>query len=169
MENIDFATLFQGIGTMMASGWFLASARIFLVLLGLLLIYLGWKGVLEPMVMIPMGLGMVAINCGTLIMPDGTLGNLFLDPMLSDTDDLMNTMQIDFLQPVYTLTFSNGLIACFVFMGIGTLLYNETVRLAKERGADTLMLTVWAFNENALRFYKDLGMTERNINMEMKL
>ena len=55
-------------------------------------------------------------------MPDGTLGNLFLDPMLSDTDDLMNTMQIDFLQPVYTLTFSNGLIACFVFMGIGTLL-----------------------------------------------
>jgi oxaloacetate decarboxylase beta subunit len=34
----------------------------------------------------------------------------------------MNMMQIDFLQPVYTLTFSNGLIACFVFMGIGTLL-----------------------------------------------
>ena len=62
MENIDFATLFQGIGTMMASGWFLASARIFLVLLGLLLIYLGWKGVLEPMVMIPMGLGMVAME-----------------------------------------------------------------------------------------------------------
>ena len=122
MENIDFATLFQGIGTMMASGWVLASARVFLALLGLLLIYLGWKGILEPMVMIPMGLGMVAINCGTLIMPDGTLGNLFLDPMLSDTDQLMNTMQIDFLQPVYTLTFSNGLIACFVFMGIGTLL-----------------------------------------------
>ena len=29
MENIDFTTLFQGIGTMMASGWLLASARIF--------------------------------------------------------------------------------------------------------------------------------------------
>lgn len=54
-------------------------------------------------------------------------------------------------------------------IGIGTLLYNEIVRLAKERGADTLMLTVWAFNENALRFYKHLGMTERNINMEMRL
>ncbi len=122
MENIDFGILFQGIGTMIESGWFLAGARIFLILLGFLLIYLGWKGVLEPMVMIPMGLGMIAINCGTLIMPDGGLGNLFLDPMLSDTDALMNTMQIDFLQPVYTLTFSNGLIACFVFMGIGTLL-----------------------------------------------
>ena len=50
-------------------------------------------------------------------MPDGSLGNLFLDPMLTDTDELMNVMQIDFLQPIYTLTFSNGLIACFVFMG----------------------------------------------------
>ena len=71
---------------MMASGWVLASARVFLALLGLLLIYLGWKGILEPMVMIPMGLGMVAINCGTLIMPDGTLGNLFLDPYLKASD-----------------------------------------------------------------------------------
>ena len=33
MENIDFATLFQGIGTMMESGWLLASARVFLVLI----------------------------------------------------------------------------------------------------------------------------------------
>lgn len=122
MEGIDFFNLFQGFGTMVAGGWIMAVARIFLVALGGLLVYLGWKGVLEPMVMIPMGLGMVAINCGTLIMPGGGLGNLFLDPMLSDTNDLMNYMQINFLQPVYTLTFSNGLIACFVFMGIGTLL-----------------------------------------------
>lgn len=122
MENIDFFSLFQGLETMAAGGWFLAAARIGLVVLGFLLIYLGWKGVLEPMIMIPMGLGMIAINCGTLIMPDGSLGNLFLDPMVSDTDELMNVMQIDFLQPVYTLTFSNGLIACLVFMGIGTLL-----------------------------------------------
>ena len=92
---------------MAAGGWILAAARLFLIFLGFLLVYLGWKGILEPMVMIPMGLGMIAINCGTLFMPDGVLGNLFLDPMLSDTDDLMNMMQIDFLQPVYTLTFSN--------------------------------------------------------------
>ena len=122
MENIDFLTLFQGFGPMMALFFLFAVARISLVLLGILLVYLGWKGVLEPMVMIPMGIGMVAINCGTLFMPGGGLSNLFLDPMLSDTDELMNMMQIDFLQPVYTLTFSNGLIACFVFMGIGTLL-----------------------------------------------
>ncbi len=122
MENLDFFTLFQGFGTMAAGGWVIGVTRVGLILLGFLLVYLGWKGVLEPMVMIPMGIGMVAINCGTLIMPGGNLGNLFLDPMLSKTDDLMNVMQIDFLQPVYTLTFSNGLIACFVFMGIGVLL-----------------------------------------------
>ena len=44
--------------------------------------------------------GMVAINCGTLFMPDGTLGNLFLDPMLSDTDDLMKMCIRDSLNAV---------------------------------------------------------------------
>ena len=29
MENIDFATLFQGIGTMMESGWLLAFSPVF--------------------------------------------------------------------------------------------------------------------------------------------
>ena len=29
MENIDFGILFQGIGTMIESGWFLACARVF--------------------------------------------------------------------------------------------------------------------------------------------
>ena len=37
MENIDFMSLFQGVGTMMESGWLLASARVFLVALGFLL------------------------------------------------------------------------------------------------------------------------------------
>jgi len=72
--------------------------------------------------MIPMGLGMAAVNAGVLIMPGGVQGNLFLDPMVTDTDQLMNILQIDFLQPVYTFMFSNGLIACLIFMGIGTML-----------------------------------------------
>jgi len=33
----------------------------------------------------------------------------------------MYYLQIDFLQPIYTFTFSNGLIACLVFMGIGAI------------------------------------------------
>jgi len=88
----------------------------------MLLVYLGKKGVLEPLLMIPMGLGMAAINAGILFMPNGAQGNLFVDPMITDPNQLMDVLQIDWLQPIYTFTFSNGLIACFVFMGIGVLL-----------------------------------------------
>ncbi len=49
-------------------------------------------------------------------------GTLFVAPLASNTDALVNILQIDWLQPIYTFMFSNGLIACFVFMGIGTLL-----------------------------------------------
>ena len=45
MENIDFYSLFQGVGTMVASGWFLATVRVVLIMLGFLLIYLGTKRV----------------------------------------------------------------------------------------------------------------------------
>ena len=50
------------------------------------------------------------------------VNNLFLDSTISNNDHLMTLMQIDWLQPVYTLTFSNGLIACLIFIGIGSLL-----------------------------------------------
>lgn len=96
--------------------------RIFLMLLGFLLIYLGSRNVLEPLLMIPMGLGMSSINAGVMFLDAGKMGTLFVDPLMSDVSDLVNIMQINWLQPVYTLTFSNGLIACFVFMGIGVLL-----------------------------------------------
>ena len=97
--------------------------RLFLIALGMLLIYLGYKGVLEGLLMIPMGLGMATVNAGVLFLEDGRQGNLFVDPLVHRrTDKLMGVLQINWLQPVYTLTFSNGLIACLVFMGIGALL-----------------------------------------------
>jgi oxaloacetate decarboxylase beta subunit len=92
------------------------------MLLGILLVYLGKKEILEPLLMIPMGLGMAAINAGCMFMPGGLQGNLFVDPLVTNIDELLNILQIDFLQPIYTFTFSNGLIACFIFMGIGVLL-----------------------------------------------
>ncbi|NOU18425.1 MAG: sodium ion-translocating decarboxylase subunit beta [Bacteroidales bacterium] len=122
MGNLDLSQLFQGISTLLTSEPIIIFSRIFLMLLGMLLVYLGKKGVLEPLLMIPMGLGMAAINAGIMFMPDGTQGNLFVDPMITNPDQLIDILQIDFLQPIYTFTFSNGLIACFVFMGIGVLL-----------------------------------------------
>jgi oxaloacetate decarboxylase beta subunit len=122
METNDLMKLFQGIATLLVSEPVIAYARIGLMLLGILLVYLGRKGVLEPLLMIPMGLGMATINAASMFMPDGTQGNLFVDPLVTDINKLLDILQIDFLQPIYTFTFSNGLIACFIFMGIGTML-----------------------------------------------
>lgn len=50
------------------------------------------------------------LDCaGVLFLENNQTGNLIINPLLSSTDDLMKYMQIDFLQPIYTLTFSNGL------------------------------------------------------------
>lgn len=122
METLNFLDLFQGIATLVASEPKIMFGRIFLILLGFVLIYLGTRNVLEPLLMVPMGLGMSAVNAGVMFLDAGKMGTLFVDPLLSDPADLINIMQIDWLQPIYTLTFSNGLIACFVFMGIGVLL-----------------------------------------------
>jgi len=122
MSTLEFGKMFQGVYTLLTSDPTIMYTRIFLMILGLLLVYLGKKGVLEPLLMIPMGLGMATINAATMIMPDGTHGNLFVDPLAVDIDKLLYLLQIDFLQPIYTFTFSNGLIACFIFMGIGSML-----------------------------------------------
>ncbi|MDP2916458.1 MAG: sodium ion-translocating decarboxylase subunit beta, partial [Dehalococcoidia bacterium] len=84
-------------------------------------LYLSFKGILEGLIMIPMGLAMIGVNAGTMVMEAGKFGNLFIDPLTSEPLALMNILQINFLQPIYTYTFSNGLIACLVFMGIGAI------------------------------------------------
>ena len=122
METLNLLDLFQGIATLMAAEPQIMIGRIFLMLLGFLLIYLGSRNVLEPLLMIPMGLGMSSINAGVMFLEGGKMGTLFVDPLMSDPTDLVNIMQVNWLQPIYTLTFSNGLIACLVFMGIGVLL-----------------------------------------------
>lgn len=118
---MDFLNLFQGLATLFIQEPKIAIARIVLMILGILLVYLGAKNTLEPLVMIPMGFGMAAVNAGVLFLSARNTGTIFIDPLLSDTNGLMNILQIDFLQPIYTFTFSNGLIACIVFMGIGVI------------------------------------------------
>ncbi|MBI5690874.1 MAG: sodium ion-translocating decarboxylase subunit beta [Verrucomicrobia bacterium] len=137
MTFSNFLDLFQGITTLIASQPAVLAARLGLMLLGIVLVYLGKKGVLEPLLMIPMGLGMAAVNAGVLFLDPTTAaavtesaatggpavpGTLFMAPLVQKTDNLMYVLQIDFLQPIYTFAFSNGLIACLVFMGIGVLL-----------------------------------------------
>lgn len=122
MSGHDVLSLFQGIQTLVEAPPLLMASRIGFMILGMVLVYLGKKGILEPLLMVPMGLGMSAVNAGVLVLADKKNGTLFLDPLVTNQEQLFNLMQIDFLQPIYTLMFSNGLIACFVFMGIGVLL-----------------------------------------------
>jgi len=118
-----FYKLFQGFSTLALSEPVIAFTRVGLILLGLLLVYLGRKGVLEPLLMIPMGLGMATINASIIFLPGTNVqGNLFVDPLVTDINQLLDILQINFLQPIYTYMFSNGLIACFIFMGIGAMI-----------------------------------------------
>ncbi|MDR0425471.1 MAG: sodium ion-translocating decarboxylase subunit beta [Clostridiales Family XIII bacterium] len=118
---MNLMTLFQGVGTLFYQEPNVVIARIALIILGIVLVYLGKKGTLEPLIMIPMGFGMSAVNAGVLFLSADKIGTLFMDPLVEQTDELMGILQIDFLQPVYTFAFSNGLIACLVFMGVGVL------------------------------------------------
>jgi sodium ion-translocating decarboxylase beta subunit len=144
MKMDIFYKLFQGFSTLLLSDPVISFTRIGLIILGVLLVYLGKKGILEPLLMIPMGLGMATINASIMFMPDGSQGNLFVDPLVTDINQLLNVLQIDFLQPIYTYMFSNGLIACFIFMGIGAMI-------------DISYILVRPFSSMTLALFAELG------------
>lgn len=53
--------------------------------------------------------------------------------------------------------------------GIGKKLYKQIVQLSKEKNIDNIELMVWGFNENAIKFYKNLGMNIKNLKFEHKI
>lgn len=116
----QIAQIFEGISTFGQMDIQTLTIRLALMAVGFLLVYLSGKSILDPMVLMPMGLAMILVNGATLTI-QGKLANLFLDPMLAKPEEVVNSMQILFLQPIYNLMFSNGLIACLVFMGIGVI------------------------------------------------
>ncbi len=118
---MDVLQLFQGIYTLFHAEPAIAITRIALILVGGVFIYLGYKGIFESLIMIPMGIAMIAVNAGTMFLNPTTMGNLFVDPLITDNNTLMNFLQINFLQVVFNFTFSNGLIPCLIFMGIGAI------------------------------------------------
>jgi len=118
----EFLSIFPGLYSFTQMEPEMALVRIALILIGFLLCYLGYKHILDPLLMIPMGAGIAMVNAGILIMPNtGELGTMFLDALVNSPAQHIDAFQIYFLQPVYALTFSNGLIACIVFIGIGSI------------------------------------------------
>ena len=121
---MSFWEFFEGLHTLFTQDFDTSLVRVLLILAGFLLIYLGYRQTLEPLLMIPMGIGIIAVNGGVLYFEaQGAreAGTMFVAPLISDPTELMHYLQIDFLQPIYNFTFSNGLIACLVFMGIGAI------------------------------------------------
>lgn len=53
--------------------------------------------------------------------------------------------------------------------GVGTTLINEIKKIAKENKCDNINLSVWSFNDNAVKFYKHIGFNNQKINMEITL
>lgn len=181
MKEFSLLDIFQGVATLAADEPKIMFARIFLILLGFALIYLGKKEVLEPLLMIPMGLGMSAVNAGVMFFgPNNTLPKTLnldalaggrsiekvnellgsaaaqtVDKNIAGTVDTMYWLQIDWLQPIYTFTFSNGLIACLVFMGIGVLL---DVGFVMARPFQSMFIALCAELGTALTFPLAIGM-----------
>lgn len=93
--------------------------RVFLILGGVLVIYGGIKHILEPLIMVPFGLGMAVANASYLALQVNgvTLNN----PHVSWNMTGYEWIQYFWLQPFYNFTFMTGLIAALVFMGIGVL------------------------------------------------
>ena len=53
--------------------------------------------------------------------------------------------------------------------GIGRALYERARAESQARDCDSIELMVWGFNENALKFYKALGMDVRSYVMQDRL
>lgn len=117
----DALISFPGISTLFMQDPVIAASRAGLILFGIALAYYGFKRSLDPLVMIPMGLGMIAANAGLLFLADGaanmdSIGAAILAPSVSGPTEL-----VDFLRPVYSLTFFNALIPCLMLMGVGVM------------------------------------------------
>ena len=84
MSQEILANLFPGIASFFVQESAIVALRIFLILFGMLLAYLGFKRTLEPLIMVPMGIGMTSVNAGELFLKSGKVGNLFLDPLIED-------------------------------------------------------------------------------------
>lgn len=78
MDGNIVATLFPGIASLFVQEPAIAIARVLLIAFGFVLAYLGFSRKLEPLIMVPMGIGMICINCGVLFLKGEISARFFL-------------------------------------------------------------------------------------------
>jgi oxaloacetate decarboxylase beta subunit len=93
--------------------------RLFLIAGGILLIYAGIKKIMEPLIMVPFGLGLAVSNASYLAL--NVNGVIIHNPHVSWNLTGYEWIHYFWLQPIYNFTFMTDLIAALVFMGIGVL------------------------------------------------
>ncbi|MCF6136404.1 GNAT family N-acetyltransferase [Pseudalkalibacillus berkeleyi] len=62
-----------------------------------------------------------------------------------------------------------GVSGSYKGQGLGKLLFDKAVEVAKEMNASRLELGVWEFNQAAIQFYESLGMSTQVRKMELKI
>lgn len=83
---------------------------------------------------------------------------------------LMNTPNIDIVVKSKYIYIDDFCIKqAYKRKGIGEKLFNFILEYAKEQCVESAQLNVWSFNEDAIEFYKFMGMKERNVRMEMRV
>jgi len=132
--SFDPSQFFPGIASFFSVDPLYALVRLALIGVGAFMVWTGYKRITEPLIMIPMGIGMLFVNTAIFfinplppLLPG--MGNPHLDPLVGSnyTDPVGSAVQTNvalsmfWLQPIYTFTFLNGLIACLVFFGIGAI------------------------------------------------
>ena len=98
----SLVNIFQGVATLaeyFSQNPSIALVRIGLIFLGFLLIYLGIKRILEPLLMVPMGLGMGTVNAAIMFFDPLNLhsgmGTLFVEAQAGTTaDTVKNTAEV---------------------------------------------------------------------------
>ena len=73
---MNFLEFFQGIYTFFHTEPEIALGRLLLVALGLLFIYLAYKQILESLIMLPLGIGMIAVNGGLMVLEAGHVSSI---------------------------------------------------------------------------------------------
>jgi ribosomal protein S18 acetylase RimI-like enzyme len=93
---------------------------------------------------------------------NGTVGFCVVTMREPTESPILNARKIAFMEDLYV---RKG----FRKSGIGKRLFEAAGQAAKRRGAESLELVVWAFNETACRFYHNIGMADRVRVMELPL
>lgn len=154
---VDISQLFPGISSLFTLNPTFTATRVVLIVLGGVLTWLGYKRITEPLIIVPMGLGLIFSNTAQFLLPafppfPPMYGNPHLNPLVGSNitnptqaaTEMVIASTRDWLQPIYMLAFLNDAIACLVFIGIGAM-------------TDLDFLMAKPFTSFFLAFFAELG------------